>query len=141
MIVVDTNVFVAAYKQDSQGHEACKDLLAAPAPLCTTPFILAEVDYLVTKYAGPKISLAALKDITSYVMISPVDAGLLNLAFESMEKYPEIGLSDASLIALSAQFKTTKLATMDYRHFRSVKPLSGNDYFTLLPEDATGSAQ
>jgi len=33
------------------------------------------------------------------------------------------------------QFRTTRLLTFDERHFRAIKPLSGES-FTILPADA-----
>ncbi len=136
MIVVDTNVIVAAYKQDSDFHQACKRLLTTSTPLATTAYVFAEVDYLLTKYGGPEVTLAALRDIASFVMLAPVGSSALHVAFHVMEKHPEIGLTDASLVALAGDCGTTQLATMDYRHFRAINPLSGGKYFTLLPEDS-----
>jgi uncharacterized protein len=48
----------------------------------------------------------------------------------------ELGLSDASLIALAARLKTTRIATLDERHFRAVRPLTSRARsFTILPAD------
>jgi hypothetical protein len=48
----------------------------------------------------------------------------------------KLGLTNASLLALAARLQTTAVATLDERHFRVLKPLSGGDAFTLLPTDA-----
>jgi predicted nucleic acid-binding protein len=48
-----------------------------------------------------------------------------------------LGLTDASLIALAAQLDTQRIATLDERHFRAVRPHGdGATGFTLLPVDA-----
>jgi uncharacterized protein len=47
-----------------------------------------------------------------------------------------LGLTDASLLVLAARLKTTRIATLDERHFRIVKPLTGQAAFVLLPADA-----
>ena len=49
---------------------------------------------------------------------------------------PDIGLADGSLLALAARLETTRIATLDERHFRAVRPLAGEAAFTLLPADA-----
>jgi uncharacterized protein len=46
-----------------------------------------------------------------------------------------LGLADASLIALASRLETTRIATLDERHFRIVKPLTGQAAFVLLPAD------
>jgi predicted nucleic acid-binding protein len=59
------------------------------------------------------------------------------LVAASRYKAIEIGLADASLIALAAHLRTTTIATLDERHFRAVKPLTGKvDAFALLPADS-----
>jgi hypothetical protein len=48
----------------------------------------------------------------------------------------DLGLTDASLVALAAHLETTRIATLDERHFRAVQPLTtGATSFTLLPGD------
>ena len=45
-----------------------------------------------------------------------------------------IGLADASVAVIAAAAKTTRLLTLDERHFRPMRPLWG-EAFTLLPAD------
>jgi predicted nucleic acid-binding protein len=45
-----------------------------------------------------------------------------------------IGLADASVAVIAAAARTTRLLTLDERHFRPMRPLWG-DAFTLLPAD------
>ena len=53
-----------------------------------------------------------------------------------VDRYQEmrIGLTDASLVVLAARYATTRLLTLDERHFRAIRPLRG-DAFTILPAD------
>lgn len=55
---------------------------------------------------------------------------------EVAEKYPGIGLADASLLVLASRLATTRVATLDERHFRAVVPLTGEAAFTFLPVDS-----
>jgi uncharacterized protein len=41
-----------------------------------------------------------------------------------------------SLVLLAGRLETTRVATFDQRHFRSVRPLAAGDTFALLPADA-----
>ena len=48
----------------------------------------------------------------------------------------ELGLADASLMVLAAHLQMIAVATLDERHFRALKPLTGGKAFRLLPADA-----
>ena len=53
-----------------------------------------------------------------------------------VERYRQmdIGIADVSLIVLAAKYQTTRLLTLDERHFRAIRPLHAVA-FTLLPAD------
>jgi predicted nucleic acid-binding protein len=57
-------------------------------------------------------------------------------AGKGVARYPDlrIGIADASLVILAARYRTTRLLTLDERHFRVVTPLHGGT-FTILPAD------
>ncbi len=57
------------------------------------------------------------------------------LGVQAARKNPGIGLTDASLLVLAARLETTRIATLDERHFRVVLALTGEAAFTLLPAD------
>ena len=54
------------------------------------------------------------------------------------ERYADtgLGLADASLVALVERLGTIDIATLDERHFRAARPLTGGDALRLLPADA-----
>ena len=47
-----------------------------------------------------------------------------------------IGLPDASLLVPASRSGTTRVATLEEPHFRSLRPLTGEPAFLLLPADA-----
>ncbi len=47
-------------------------------------------------------------------------------------RWPELGLTDASLLALAPVVRTDRIATFDRRHFDAPRTADG-DHFTLLP--------
>ncbi|WP_344950909.1 hypothetical protein [Sphaerisporangium flaviroseum] len=53
------------------------------------------------------------------------------------EQYFDLSLSltDVSVALLAARYRTTRVLTLDQRHFRPLKPLWG-DAFTILPSVA-----
>ena len=48
----------------------------------------------------------------------------------------KIGLAHASIVVLAARYMTTRVLTLDLRHFRVMEPLQGG-HFTILPTDAS----
>lgn len=50
-------------------------------------------------------------------------------------QHQDIGLADASPLALAARLETVRVATLGERLFRTVRPLTGEAAFVLLPAD------
>ena len=63
MILVDASGLVANYDRGDRYHDDVDRILARPEPRILSPFVLAEVDYLVTKLAGQAAELALLTDV------------------------------------------------------------------------------
>lgn len=101
--------------------------------------MLTEVDYFVEQWLGVDQELLFLDELTS---------GTYDLALFGMEdvaaarqlvaRYRSlgIGLTDASIVILAERFGTRDIFTLDERHFRAIRPLSGSASFRLLPADA-----
>lgn len=104
--------------------------------LFTTPLIVAEIDHLVSRAGGLEAARAFYEDLTSgaYLVEWWPEATMETVA--AAKRHRNIGLADASLLALAARLETTRVATLDERHFRAVSPLNGETAFKLLPVDA-----
>lgn len=106
--------------------------------LVTTPLVVAELDCLITTRGDDRGIRIMREDfdrgayIVEWWPTAIHETAAIARRYDSME----LGLTDASLIALAARLETTTIATLDERHFRAIKPLSGGDAFTLLPADA-----
>jgi uncharacterized protein len=139
VIVLDTSGLLAALDPDQRHHErASRVLQADPGPFLLSPFILAELDYLLLTRVGPPAERALLDEVAggAYDLV-PVDASHVAQAVSLIGRYKElrIGLADASVAVVAAMARTTRLLTLDERHFRAMRPLWG-EAFELLPADA-----
>lgn len=138
MIICDTSGLLAAYAGKHQQESVLRVLRADPGPLVLSPFVLAELDYLITQRAGIKHELNVLTDVAQGVY-SLADIGRRDIheLAAVVGRYADmrIGLTDASLVVLAARYRTTRLLTFDERHFRAIKPLHG-EAFTILPADS-----
>jgi hypothetical protein len=139
LIICDTSGIVAAYSATDKRHDqVTKALRAEPGPLVLSPFVLAEVDYLVSSRAGVQGELKVLSDVAAGVYrLAAFDGDDVARAAEVVQRYRDmdIGLADASIVVLAARFRTDRLLTLDERHFRAIRPLHA-DAFALLPADA-----
>jgi hypothetical protein len=104
-------------------------------PLSLSPLVLAEFEFLIGKYAGEKVALAAAREIAGSMQIEDFRASDLRTAADVMERYADLklGLTDASIVVLAKRCHTERILTLDRRHFTVVRPLSAADAFTLLP--------
>lgn len=65
----------------------------------------------------------------------PAIGALLLAAHAVLDDYPSVGLADAMNVVLAREFRTDLIATLDYRHFRMIRPLTRHDVFRLRPDD------
>jgi len=139
LIIADTSGVVAALGRDQRDHaRALAAIQSDPGPVVLSPYVLAEIDYLLLQRFGPKTELQFLAEVAvgAFELASLGRADLAR-AVTVLEKYHDlrIGLADASLVVLAERFGTTRVLTLDERHFRTVRPLHAAA-FTLLPADA-----
>ena len=138
MIICDTSGLVAAYSaNDSRSRQVTELLRSEPGQLIVSPFVLAELDYLIQTRAGVRDELKVLADMANGVYrLADVDSSDIAQAAAVIQRYRRmnIGLTDASLVVLAAKYGTTRLLTFDERHFRAIRPLTSSA-FTILPAD------
>jgi len=138
VIVLDTSGLLAALDADQRHHERARQALAAdPGPLLLSPFVLAELDYLLLERIGAQAERALLDEVArgAYDLVG-VGAAEVAAATDVLAGYGELrlGLADASVVVIAGAARTTRILTLDERHFRAVRPLWGKA-FTLLPAD------
>jgi uncharacterized protein len=139
VIICDTSGLLSAYTVDEERQAAVvQQLRSDPGPLVLSPFVLAELDYMVTRQAGVQGEMNVLRDVAAGVYVLPEFSRTdVSTAASVVDRYADlrIGLADASIVVLAARYQTTRLLTLDERHFRVIKPLYG-DAFTILPADS-----
>lgn len=138
MILLDTSGLLAALFPDQRLHpEASRALRQAEPPLLLSPFVLAELDYLVHRFAGTDAALALLDDVASGAYrLARMEAGDVARARRVMSDYRDldIGLADASIVVLAREHHIRDVLTLDERHFRVLRG-PGETPFRLLPGD------
>jgi uncharacterized protein len=142
LIVLDTSVALAFMNRRDAAHACAREWMEGlDEELGTTPLIVAELDHLLTSYGGAAAARALRDDLDRGAYAVEWWPTAIHETIAAARRYEsmELGLADASLLALAARYETRDIATLDERHFRALRPLSGKaDAFTLLPADAPG---
>jgi predicted nucleic acid-binding protein len=137
VIAVDTSVVVAFMNRRDDDHERVAVWMETlREDLFTTPLIIAEIDHLVSKAGGQEAAVAFYEDLASGAYAVEWWPEAVAETVKAATEHRGLGLSDASLLTLAARLGTTRVATLDERHFRAVRPLTGEAAFVLLPADA-----
>jgi len=139
MIIADTSGLYAIFNRRQPEHQAARAAVERDGgPLVLTPLVLAELDYFVLARLGAQAEQKVLAELKSpaYRLALFTDDDF-ELASEVAVKYGDmqLGLADASIAVLAARHKTTRILTLDHRHFSAVRPLTGDASFILLPRD------
>jgi predicted nucleic acid-binding protein len=139
VIVLDTGGLYAALDANETLHgRAVAALVAATPPRVVSPFVLAELDYLIAGRVGHQAQMALIDEVTrgayQLELFSSEDVGH---AKRIMERYADlrVGLADASVVVLANRHRTLELLCTDERHFRVLRGTGGKP-FRLLPFDA-----
>lgn len=137
MIVLDTNGLLANYDQRDRHHADAARVLMQPRRHSLSPFVLAELDYLISRTGGRDTEMTMLDDVArgSYEL-ETFTAEDVDAASAVIAHYADLrlGLADASLVVLAHRHQCIDSLTLDERHFRAVL---GPDHtpFRLLPAD------
>jgi predicted nucleic acid-binding protein len=139
VIVLDTGGLYAALDANEALHgRAVAALTASAPPRLLSPFVLAELDYLLATRSGQTAQLALLDEITrgayQLELFSSEDVAE---ARRIREKYADlaIGVADASVVVVANRHRTLDLLCTDERHFRVLRGYGGRP-FRLLPFDS-----
>jgi predicted nucleic acid-binding protein len=140
LIVLDTSVVLAFMDRRDTDHEIVRAWMdESEDELVTTPLVVAELDHLVFRQGGAAAAKTLREDFGEGAYVVEWWQSAIHETIAVAERYEsmEIGLTDASLIALATRLQTVEIATLDERHFRAVRPMTdGEDAFTLLPYDS-----
>jgi predicted nucleic acid-binding protein len=140
VIILDTSGLLSAIDASQTHHHAAAAVLKqAEAPRFLSPFVLAELDYLLATRVSRTAEQALLGQVADGVyQIESFDAGDIARANQVLDQYADLdlGLADASLIVLSERHNVLDLLTLDERRFRAVSGPGGKP-FRILPADGS----
>ena len=136
MILLDTSGLLAAVdRSQSQHAKAAAALRQASGPLLLSPFVLAELDYLLATRVSADAQHALLEEVArGAYRLEPFGAEDVASAAVILGRYRDlgIGLADASIIVLAERYGVLDVLTLDHRHFQALRGPGGRR-FRLRP--------
>ena len=135
-LLLDTGPILALLDADDPAHSRCTSLIdGTDEPLVVVAPTLVEVDYWIRKRLQPEVWSIFIEDIAAGVYrleyLAPDDllrVGELQVDYADLD----LGMVDAAVIVTCERIGEKKVATLDQRHFRAVRPRHC-DYLELLP--------
>ncbi len=125
-LILDTGPLLAALDAADPDHARCAQLLTDSAEDLVVPvLVLAELDYWCARRLSSDAWLIFLDDVLAgaYRIEPPTPADLARCR-ELQAHYRDLalGVVDASVVALAERLEEPKVASLDQRHFRAVRP-------------------
>lgn len=128
-VVADTSALIAFYSESGAEHDDVSAWLAAhDEPIIVSPYVVAELDYLVATRKGVDAELAVLAELAGGAYeLAAMTAADIALAADLIARYRDlgIGITDASLVVLAARYRTDTILTLDRRYFGALRSLGG----------------
>ena len=126
MLLLDTSGLLAAMDADQRLHRTARQALeSASGPLILSPFVLAELDYLLLTRVGREAELALLGEVarSTYRLepFSTLDVAEAMAVIEQYAGFGDVGMSDASNVVLARRHDARDILTLDERHFRVLR--------------------
>ncbi len=125
-LILDTGPLLAALDAADPDHARCAGLISGSTEDLLVPaLVLAELDYWCLTRLTLDAWLVFLEDVEQGIyVIEPPTAPDLARCRQLQAQYRDssLGVVDASIVALAERLAEPKVATLDERHFRVVRP-------------------
>ena len=136
MLLVDTNVLLAAADRRSDRHSDCAEVVRVHrGELASTVPVIAESSWLILDRLGADAQADYLHMVTaSRLQAVDLTGADWSRCVKLVEDYADLRLDlmDASIVAVAERLGVTTIATLDHRDFTVVRPRHLHA-FELLP--------
>lgn len=136
MLLVDTNIWLAAADRRSESHQQASEILSTHRGQLAAPVaVIAEAAWLILDRLGTAAQQRFLRLVASEELsrIDLTDSDWVRVA-DLCDQYSDLGLDvvDASIVAVAERLDVKQIATLNRRDFTVVQP-SHTSAFDLLP--------
>lgn len=134
-VIVDPSALLAFFDSSEPDHDAVSEVPDGADALVVSPYVVAELDYLVATRHGVDHELAVLEELAGGAWdLATFDEADLGAARGIIASYKDqqIGVADASIVVLAERYRTRTIASLDHRHFDVLRLLDFGS-FEVLP--------
>jgi uncharacterized protein len=125
-LVLDTSVLLAGLDAADPDHARCADLIVSTEENLVVPaLVLSELDYWCHQRLTAAVWLSFLDDLLGGAYrLEPPTYGDLERCRDIQTTYDDlsVGVVDASILAVVERLGESKVATLDHRHFATMRP-------------------
>lgn len=124
-LILDTSGAIALLNSADDAHEACVRVAAADVQLIVPPLTLVELDHWCGRSGAGPAFVQFLHDIrTGSYELADLPVADVQRSLDLMERYHDLdlGIVDASVVALAERLRVTTVLTLDRRDFSVVRP-------------------
>jgi predicted nucleic acid-binding protein len=131
-MIADTSGLLAYFNSGDPHHTAVVEVVdGLTEPMTVSPFVVAELDYLVMSRLGIDAEVAVLRELSGGALdIAEGDPPSIVAAMAVILRYRDqsIGLADAHQVVIAQQRHDRDILTLDRRHFDVLRPLQGGRF-------------
>jgi hypothetical protein len=128
-LICDTGALVDYLVTTSPDHHSFRTAIDAARARYVPGLVLAELDYFLRHERAAMRSVVDDIRRGAFIYAPPTDAQLSRaLAIDAAYPNLELGLVDATVVALAEELNVTRLATRDVRHFSAVRLADGRAF-------------
>jgi len=135
-LIFDTGVLVGAFDRSDEAHSACAALIEGSQERRVIPSpVLVEVDHFLGRFAGEQAFIAVLDQVRrGAFQVEDLTASDYERAVDLLRTYADlkVGFVDCAVLAVTERLGEPKLATLDHRHFGTMRPRHA-EALELLP--------
>jgi hypothetical protein len=133
-LLVDAGVLYAMVDRSDAWHARAVECVRSSNTTLLAPVtVLPEAAYLVRTRLGVREEMKLIEGFANRgVAIEPLTDDDVRRALDVMTKYPDLGFTDSTIVAMAERLALTTIATTDRRHFSAVRPHHVRQ-FTLVP--------
>ncbi len=125
-LIVDTGIIYALADRTDRWHKQSVDFISTFTGKLVVPItVIPEASYMLNTHLGPEAELSFLSSLLEgSITVEHCSLADLSRSSEILETYADanIGLVDASVMAIAERLKITKILTCDRRHFSLLRP-------------------
>lgn len=142
IVVADTSGIIASIDVDAPEHGDARNVIDRASAVLVPPLVLAELDHLVAgrfgrPVAGTLMDVIVRQATAGRFIITRFTAESLRAARAVQVQYDDLqlDLTDAAIAVTARDYCTTAILTLDRRDFRTIRPLTEDKAFRVLPDD------